>query len=115
MVNDLVAEKVSQLHDIVDVVTVFYVVGFVDHTHVVEDVVLSCHELQQNHANRPNVRLVRLMGMVQNRLQRHVRLCSDLISANNLQTIAQSSVDSDCLFKLLNSFFIFLFHFLQFL
>lgn len=64
--NDFVSKEVCQLNDIVDIVTVLYVVGFVDHSHVVENVVFSGHELQQYHSNWPNVRLVRLVGVMQN-------------------------------------------------
>lgn len=55
LVNDLAAKEISQFHNVVDVVTVLYVVRLIYHSHVVENVVFSCHKLQQDHSNRPNV------------------------------------------------------------
>lgn len=46
LLNHLIPEKVSQLHDVVYVVTVLYVVWLVYHPDIVENVVLSCHELE---------------------------------------------------------------------
>ena len=57
----LAAEEVGQLNDIVDVVAIFNIVGFVDHPDVVEDVVLSDNELEEDDPDWPYVRLIRLL------------------------------------------------------
>ena len=109
--NDLVAKEIGQLHNVVDVVTVLDVVRLVNHAHVVENVVLSGHELQQNHPHRPYVGLVRLVRVVQYRLQWHVSFSSDLVAPNYLQAVTQTPVNPHCLFDFLHSFFVFVFHF----
>lgn len=43
--NNFTSEKVSQLNNIVDIVTIFYVVWFVDHADIIENVVFPSHEL----------------------------------------------------------------------
>lgn len=69
MVDDFLAsEEVGKFDDVIDVVAVLDVVGFVDHAHVVEDVVLADHELQQDDSHWPDVRLVGLVRVVQDRL-----------------------------------------------
>ena len=68
MVDHLLAAKeVGQLDDVVDVVAVLDVIWFVYHTHVVEDVVFAHHELEEDDSNGPDVRLVGLLGVVQDR------------------------------------------------
>jgi hypothetical protein len=89
----LASEEVGQLYDVVDVVAILDVVGFVDHPHVVEDVVLPDHELKQDDSHRPYVRLVRLLGVVQDRFEGHVRLGSDLVATNDAKTIRQTFVN----------------------
>ena len=62
LVNDfLAAKEVGKLNDIVDVVAIFNIVGFVDHPDVVEDVVLSDNELEEDDPDWPYVRLIRLL------------------------------------------------------
>lgn len=65
--DDFVSKEVCQLNDVVYIVTVFYIVGFVNHSDVVENVVFSGHKLEQYHSNWPNVGLVRLVSVMQNR------------------------------------------------
>jgi hypothetical protein len=56
LVDDLLAAKeICKLNDVVDVVTVFDVVGLVYHADVVKDVVLADHELEENDANWPDI------------------------------------------------------------
>lgn len=88
MVDDvLAAEEIRQFHDVIDVVAILNVVGLVYHADVVEDVVLPYHELKQNDPHGPNVRLVRLMRVMQDRFQRHVGLRPDLIPTDDLQAL----------------------------
>jgi len=64
----LTAKEVSQLDNVVDVVTIFDVVGFVHHSHIVEDVVLAHHKLKHNNSHGPNVWLIWLLGVMQDGL-----------------------------------------------
>ena len=94
LVDDvLAAEEVGQFDDVVDVVAVLDVVGLVYHPHVVEDVVLPHHELQQDHPHRPDVRLVRLVRVVQDRLKRHVGLSADFVAADDFEAVGEAAVD----------------------
>ncbi len=60
----LAAEEIGQFNNVVDVVAILDVVGLVYHTDVVEDVVLTDYELQQDYSYRPNVRLVGLVRVM---------------------------------------------------
>lgn len=55
LIDNFISEKVSQLHNVVYVVTVFNVVWLVDHSHVVENIVFTGNELEQYDAHWPNV------------------------------------------------------------
>lgn len=45
LINNLVSKEISQLNDVINVVTVFNVVGLVDHSDIVENVVFSGNKL----------------------------------------------------------------------
>lgn len=115
LIDNLVSKEIGQLDDVVNVVTVFNVVWFVDHSDVVKDVVFSGYELKQYDTNWPDIWLVWLMSMMKNWLQRHISFCTDLVSTNNFQAVTQSSVDSNSLLKFSDTLLIFFFHFFQFL
>ena len=83
LIDNLVSKEIGQLDDVVNVVTVFNVVWFVDHSDVVKDVVFSGYELKQYDTNWPDIWLIGLMGMMEDWLQRHVSFCTDLVSTDN--------------------------------
>ncbi len=56
----MISEERSQLDDVINEVGVSHSRWLVDHAHVVEDVVLSCDELQQDDSDWPNVGVVGL-------------------------------------------------------
>ena len=87
LIDNLISKEVSQLDDVVNVVTVFNVVWFIDHSDVVENVVFSGDELKQYDTDWPDIWLVWLMGMMENWLQRHVSFCTDLVSTNNFKAV----------------------------
>lgn len=89
----MISEERSQLDDVINEVGVSHSRWLVDHAHVVEDVVLSCDELQQDDSDWPNVGVVGLQFVVQNRLDWHVSFSSDFVVADRFQTFGQSFVD----------------------
>lgn len=46
LINDLVSKEISQFDDIINVVTIFNVVRFVNHSDVIKNVVFSCDKLK---------------------------------------------------------------------
>jgi hypothetical protein len=64
LVDNLRAEEVSQLQNVVDVVEGLDVGWLIHHPHVVEDVVLPGHELQEYYADWPQIGLVVLVLVV---------------------------------------------------
>mgnify|MGYP006957549459 FL=1 len=85
LVDHLTAEEVGQFQDVVDVVKTLDVGWLVYHADVVEDVVFARHELEEDNSDWPQVRLVALVLMVHNRLQRHIRFCAYFVLANYLE------------------------------
>ena len=55
LIDNLISKEVSQLDDVINVVTVFNVVWFIDHSHVVENVVFSGDELKQYDTDWPDI------------------------------------------------------------
>lgn len=55
LIDNLVSKEIGQLDNVVNVVTVFNVVWFIDHSYVVENVVFSGNELEQYDTNWPNI------------------------------------------------------------
>jgi Tfp pilus assembly major pilin PilA len=56
--NFLASKEISKFNDVVYVVAILDIVGFVYHTYVVEDVVFTHHELKQDDTHWPDVGLV---------------------------------------------------------
>jgi len=104
----LTPEKVGKLDDVIDVVAVFHIVGLIDHSDIIEDIVFSDYELKKNDSHRPNIRLIGLLGMMKNRLQGHICLCSNFIAAYNFQTVRKSFVYFQVFIKLSRVSFLFL-------
>lgn len=80
------------MDDIVDEVGIPHTIGLVYHTHIVKDIVLAGYELEKDHAYGPDVRVIGLILVVQDRLDGHIRLCADLVVADCFQTLRQSLV-----------------------
>jgi hypothetical protein len=51
----LTSKEIGKFHDIVDIVTVFHVVRLVDHANIIEDVVFTNYELEENNSNWPYI------------------------------------------------------------
>lgn len=89
LVYHLRAIEVGKLHNIVYEVGVFDVRWLVDHPHIVKDEGLFRHELQEDNAHRPHIRLVTLLAVTHYRLQRHECQRPHLVFSDYSKTVYQ--------------------------